>query len=200
MWLVGQLPPVPAPVAVKPTFFQQFWRDLHLACACKPKIVRVQFFCVIVFLLRSNEISTFSIFRWLKVPILSGVDALGSIFGESFFCFGLMKYQQFSFFDGFVCCIGRPFNNHSWAFWNHQQFGNVESAQGFSYFLDARPNHIEWTLPTIEYSWAIRNHQQIGNCWNYTRFFTFFWKHIAWMLPTLQTSWTSWNHRNIEKC
>jgi len=102
-----------APVVVKPMLFQQFCRDLHLATACKHQIVRVQFFGVIVFLVRSNEISAFSMFPMDQGAHFVRADALGSIFGRSVFCFGAMKYQQFLFFDGSVSYIGRPFNHHT---------------------------------------------------------------------------------------
>ena len=148
----------------KPVLFQQFWRDLHLASACKPKIVRVHTFWRIVFLLRSNEISTFLICRLIRAPIWLGCMLWVRFSENRFFCIGPMKYQHFWLFDGFVCCIGRPFNHHSWAFWNHQQIENIASAQCFSYFSDTRSNHIEWMLPTIDHSWAFRNHRQIATC------------------------------------
>ena len=177
---------------------QQFWRDLHLASACKPKIVRVHTFGGIVFLLWSNEISTFLICRLIRAPCLSGC-MLWVRFSESrVFCIGLMKYQQFWFFDGFVRCIGRPFDYQSWALRIIAKLENVEITQGFSYFLETRSNHIKWMLPTIKNSWAIRNHQQIENCWFYTRFFIFVSNHIEWILLTLKNSWALWNHRDIE--
>ena len=171
-----------------------------LANACKPNIFRVHTFWRIVFLFRSNEISTFLIFRLIRAPIWLGCMLWVRLLESRFFCFGLMKYQQFWFFDGFVCCIGRPFNHHSWAFWNHQQIENIEIAQGFSYFFDTRSNYIEWLLPTNKNFWAIRNHQQIENYWNYTRFFILLSNHIGWILRTLKNSWAFWNHRHIGKC
>ena len=116
------------------------------------------------------------------------------------FCIGLMKYQQFWFFDHFVCCIGRPFDLHSWALRNHSQIENVKTAQCFSYVFETISNHIEWMLPTNKNSWAILNHEQIENCWNYTRFFILFSNHIEWILCTLKNSWALWNHRHIGKC
>ena len=144
--------------------FQQFSRDLHLAIACKPKIIRVHTFWGMFFLLWSNEISTFFDLLMDQGAHFVTVHAFGSIFGESFFWVGLTKYKQIWFFDRFVCCIGRPFNHHSWAFWNHQPIENIEIAQGFSYFSETRPNHIECMLPTIGHSWAFRNHRQIAKC------------------------------------
>ena len=121
-------------------------------------------------------------------------------FSESrVFCFGLTKYQQFWFFERFVSCIGRPFDHNSWALQNHRQIENVEITQGFLYFFDTRPNHIEWIVLTIKISWAIRNHRQIEKCWNYTRIFILFWTRIEWMLPTLENSWPRRNHRLIRK-
>ena len=70
---------------VKPMVLQQFWRDLHLASACKPKIVRVHTFGGIVFLLWSNEISTFFDLLIDQGALFVRVHALGSIFGESCF-------------------------------------------------------------------------------------------------------------------
>ena len=185
---------------VKPMVLQQFWRDLHLASACKPKIVRVHTLGGIVFLLWSNEISTFLICRLIRAPCLSGC-MLWVRFSESrVFCIGLMKYQQFWFFDGFVRCIGRPFDQHFWALLNHKQIENVEIAQGFSYFLNTRSNHSEWMLLPIGHSWAFRNHRQIENFQNYTRFFIFVLNRIEWILRTWENFQALWKHRQIEKC
>ena len=149
-----------------------------------PKIVRVHTFGRVVFLRWSNEISTFFIFRWIRAPILSGC-MLWVPFSESrVFSIGLTKYKEFWCFDGFVCCIGRPFDHHFWAFWNHRKLKNVKIAQGFSYFLDTRANHIEQCLLTIHNSWALWSHRQIAKCWNYTRFFILFGPVDLRWLPT----------------
>ena len=179
---------------------QQFWRDHLLANACTPNIVRVHTFGGIVFLLWSNEISTFFDLLMDQGAHLGTVHAFDLVFGASCFCIGLTKYQHFWFLHRFVCCIGRPFDHHSWALRNRSQIENVEIAQGFSYVFDTTSNHIEWLLPTNKNSWAIRNHQQIENYRNYTRFFILFSNHIEWILRTLKNSWAFWNHRHIGKC
>ena len=143
---------------VKPMVFQQIWRDLPQASACGPKIDRVHTFWRIVFLLWSNEISTFFVLLMHQGAHIVAGHAFGFIFGELVFCVGLTKYQQFWFVNGFVCCIGRPFDHHSWALRNHSQIENAEIAQGFSYLFDTRANQIEWMLPTNKNCWAIRNH------------------------------------------
>ena len=150
------------------------------------------------FLLLSNEISTFLIFRLIRAPCLSGC-MLWVRFSESrVFCIGLMKYQQFWFFDGFVRCIGRPFDQHFWAVLNHKQNENVEIAQGFSYFLNTRSNHSEWMLLPIGHSWAFRNHRQIENFQNYTRFFIFFLNRIEWILRTWENFQALWKHDKLK--
>ena len=70
---------------LKPMLFQHFSRDLHLAIACKPTIVRVHTFWKIVFLLWSNEISTFFDLLMDQGAHFVTVHAFGSIFGESHF-------------------------------------------------------------------------------------------------------------------
>ena len=185
---------------VKPMVFQQIWRDLPQASACGPKIDRVHTFWRIVFLLWSNEISTFFVLLMHQGAHIVAGHAFGFIFGELVFCVGLTKYQQFWFFNGFVCCIGRPLDDQSWALWNHRQIENVKIAQGFSLFLGTRSNHIEWSLPTMKHSWAFWNHRTIENYWNYTRFFIYFSNHIGRILRTLQNSWPPWNHRKVDKC
>ena len=137
---------------------------------------------------------------WIRAPILSQCMLLVSFSESCLFCVGLTKYQQFWFVNGFVCCIGRPLDDQSWALWNHRQIENVKIAQGFSLFLGTRSNHIEWSLPTMKHSWAFWNHRTIENYWNYTRFFILFSNHIEWVLRTLENSWALWNHRHVGKC
>ena len=142
----------------------------------------------------------FLICWWIRAPILSQCMLLVRFSESRMFCIGLVKYQQFWFFDRFVCCIGRPFDLHSWALRNHSEIENVKTAQCFSYVFETRSTHIEWMLPTNKNSWAIWNHEQIENCWNYTRFFILFSNHIEWILRTLKNSLAFWNHPHIGKC
>ena len=51
--------------------FQQFCRDLAWQVHASLEIVRVHTFGGIIFLFWSKEITTFSMFRWIRAPILS---------------------------------------------------------------------------------------------------------------------------------
>ena len=51
--------------------FQQFCRDLAWQVHTSLEIVRVHTFGGIIFLFWSKEITTFSMFRWIRAPILS---------------------------------------------------------------------------------------------------------------------------------
>jgi len=76
-------------------FFQQFWRDPLQASARGPKLDRVHTFWRIVFLLWSNEISTFFVLLMHQGAHVVAEHAFGLIFGELVFSVGLTKYQQF---------------------------------------------------------------------------------------------------------
>ena len=120
------------------------------------------------------------------------------LFGESFFCSGLMKYQHFlicwwirapilsqcmllvRFSESRMFCIGLV---------KYQQF----------WFFDRFVCCIG--RPFDHYSWALRNHSQIENvktaqCFSYV--FDTISNHIEWMLPTTNKSWACWTHRQIE--
>ena len=93
----------------------------------------------------------FLICWWIRAPILSQCMLLVRFSESRIFCIGLTKYQQFWFFDRFVCCIGRPFDLHSWALRNHSQIENVKTAQCFSYVFETRSNHIESIVVTSSF-------------------------------------------------
>ena len=61
----------PTTISLRTAATPHFPRDLHLAIACKPKIIRVHTFWGMFFLLWSNEISTFLFCCWIRVPILA---------------------------------------------------------------------------------------------------------------------------------
>ena len=68
---LGPLQRSPTTISLRTAATTHFPRDLHLAIACKPKIIRVHTFWGMFFLLWSNEISTSLFCCWIRVPILA---------------------------------------------------------------------------------------------------------------------------------